>query len=129
MKVMTEVQKSILHTFAKSNKISHVKLEGLVNELFAALPKSGHQGRKPNEATVKLIKDIEEFSVTTQLKSFTVKELATQFKADAPTVTNILKRLSEQGKAAIVGKADKVVGVRGKVPALWAFKAAVEAAQ
>ncbi len=121
---MNEVQKSITDRFAKENKYSRAKLAEFVGELFQAFPKSAHKGRQPSEKTLQLEAKLAEAS-TINTGTFTLKQLALTLGADAPSVTNCMKKLEQSGKAFLVGTAVKQSGVRGKTPMLWSFQALV----
>ncbi len=122
-KNLNEQQKSILNNFAKSSKISQAKLEACVNDILKAFPKT-HKGRQPSEKTLQLEAKLVEAS-TIKTGTFTLKQLALTLGADAPTCTNIIRKMASEGKAFLVGSSVKQPGVRGKTPMLWSFQAPV----
>jgi len=92
---------NMIQNFAKTNKVSRVKVENLVLEALKAsgtikTPKK--RGRKPNT----LNKSIE--TMAKNFETFTVSELMSKFNVCRPTVVKALEDCRKKGVIAPLGK-------------------------
>ena len=126
---LNQIAQEMIATFAKSNKVSKVKVTDLVQQVLGTVEipqvekkSSGKpRGRTASEETVALRENIK--AKLLEVKQTTAKELSKEFQVSPVDANNVLKFLEKQGAAVRAGLKDKDAGVRGKREIIWAFAA------
>lgn len=110
---------NMIQNFAKSNKVSRVKVENLVLEALkasGALKVHQKRGRKPNG----LNKNIE--NMAKNFETFTVVELMSKFNVSRPT---IVKAIEDCQKNGVISPLGKMSTGKGRNHTVWGISSSI----
>lgn len=101
---------NMIQNFAKSNKVSKVKVENLINDIFKVSNKT--KGRKPLGIPSKIEELAKNFEV------FSVHEIVERFNVSRVTADKAIKECHAKGVVKIVGKKPSKTG-HGRKDVVW----------
>lgn len=110
--------------YAKANKINKAKLMAFAEEIAEITSQgkkesSGKRGKPVSQETIALREALRD-AIKSTTEAFTVKDMQSKVGGEYVSISNALRFLAEKEKlVAVIGKAEKEAGVRGKKPLLW----------
>ena len=121
---LNQIAQEMIATFAKSNKVSKVKVTDLVQQVLSTIEVPAvvekikkQRGRVASEATVTLRENIK--AKMMEKKKATAKEIAEEFGITPVEANNNLRFFEKHGVFVRNGFKDKEAGKRGKREVIW----------